>query len=316
MHTRKLGSTGPEVGVIGYGAMGLTWAYGGREGVDGVAVVHRAIDLGCTLIDTADLYGPFTNEELIGRAIAGRRDEVTLATKCGLVVQDGAGNRIGRNGRPDHIRACLDGSLQRLGVDHIDLHYLHRPDPQVPIEESVGALAEGVGSGKVRAIGVSEVSLDELRRAHAVHPITAVQSELSLWTRDPLAEIVPFCAEHGIAFVPFSPLGRGFLTGRLRSRDELEVDDSRRTRPRFDDDAIAANLAIVEGVQRVAARHEATTGQVALAWTLAQGDHVIPIPGTKRIAYLEENVGATEVMLGTDDLAELDALPAAVGSRY
>jgi aryl-alcohol dehydrogenase-like predicted oxidoreductase len=316
MRTRTLGQHGPEVGEIGYGAMGLTWAYGHREGTDGAAVINRALDLGATLIDTADVYGPFTNEELVGRAIAGRRDEVVLATKCGLVLDDPTTRDIGRDGTPEHIAQAIDGSLQRLGTDHVDLYYLHRPDPEVPIEESVGALAETVAAGKARAIGVSEVTLDELARAHAVHPITAVQSELSLWTRGALDEIVPFCAEHGIAFVPFSPLGRGFLTGRLTSRDELEEGDARRSWPRFEQEAMEANQAIVDAVRRVAARHEVAPGQIALAWVLAQGDHVVPIPGTKRLPYLEENLGAADVVLTAEDLAELDALPEAVGSRY
>jgi aryl-alcohol dehydrogenase-like predicted oxidoreductase len=316
MRTRTLGADGPRVGAIGYGAMGLTWAYGNREGVDGEAVIRRAVDLGCTLVDTADMYGPHTNEELVGRALAGRRDEVTLATKCGITIEDVAAYRLGRDGSPEHIRASIDGSLRRLGVDHVDLYYLHRPDPAVPIEESVGALGEIARAGKARAIGLSEVSLDELRRAHAVHPIGAVQSELSLWTRDPLAEILPFCAREGIAFVPFSPLGRGFLTGRLTSRDELEEGDARRTWPRFEQAALDANRAIVDAVGRVAARHDAAPGQVALAWTLAQGEHVIPIPGTKRIPYLEENAAAADLELTAEDLAELDAVPAAVGTRY
>jgi aryl-alcohol dehydrogenase-like predicted oxidoreductase len=316
MRTRTLGQHGPEVGEIGYGAMGLTWAYGHREGTDGAAVINRALDLGATLIDTADVYGPFTNEELVGRAIAGRRDEVVLATKCGLVLDDPTTRDIGRDGTPEHIAQAIDASLQRLGTDHVDLYYLHRPDPEVPIEESVGALAETVAAGKARAIGVSEVTLDELERAHAVHPITAVQSELSLWTRGALDEIVPFCAEHGIAFVPFSPLGRGFLTGRLTSRDELEEGDARRSWPRFEQEAMEANQAIVDAVRRVAARHEVAPGQIALAWVLAQGEHVVPIPGTKRLPYLEENLGAADVVLTAEDLAELDALPEAVGSRY
>jgi aryl-alcohol dehydrogenase-like predicted oxidoreductase len=316
MRTRTLGDNGPEVGAIGYGAMGLNWAYGNREGIDGEAVIHRAVDLGCTLIDTADMYGPHTNEQLVGRALAGRRDAVTLATKCGIVVEDLATYTLGRNGSPDHIRASIDGSLARLGVDHVDLYYLHRPDPQVPIEESVGALGEIVAAGKARAIGLSEVTRDELARAHATHPIAAVQSELSLWTRDALPEVLPFCAANGIAFVPFSPLGRGFLTGRLTSRDELVEGDARRNWPRFEQQALEANQAIVDAVRRVAARHDAAPGQIALAWTLAQGEHVVPIPGTKRIPYLEENAAAADLDLTAEDLAELDAVPEAVGTRY
>src|SRR4051794_33306381 len=227
MVTRRLGSNGPEVGAVGYGAMGLSWAYGHREGADADAVIGRAIELGCTLIDTADVYGPFHNELLVGHALKGRRDEVTLATKCGLVVTgEGADGlkTVGRDGRPEHIRQAIDASLRRLEVDHVDLYYLHRPDPNVPIEESVGALKEVVAAGKARHIGLSEVTVFELERALAVHPITAVQSELSLWTRDPVGDVLPYCARHGIGFVPFSPLGRGFLTGRL-DRAQLDEDD-------------------------------------------------------------------------------------------
>jgi aryl-alcohol dehydrogenase-like predicted oxidoreductase len=316
MWTRQLGFDGPEVGAIGYGAMGLSWAYGNREGTDADAVINRAIDLGATLIDTADVYGPFNNEILVGHAIKGRRDQVTLATKCGLVVDDPQTRAIRRDGRPEHIRQAIDGSLRRLEVDHVDLYYLHRRDPSVPIEESVGALAEIVAAGKARAIGLSEITRDELERAHAVHPITAVQSELSLWTRGPLAEVLPFCVEHGIGFVPYSPLGRGFLTGRLTSRDELEQGDTRLGRPRFEQEALEANQAIVDAVREVAARHDAQPGQIALAWVLAQGEHVVPIPGTKRIPYLEENLGAADIVLTAEDVAALDALPDAVGTRY
>lgn len=315
MRNRTLGLDGPEVGPIGYGAMGLSWAYGNREGTDAEAVINRALDLGCTLIDTADVYGPFSNEILVGHAIKGRRDEVTLATKCGLVVEDVDTSTLGRNGRPEHIREAIDGSLRRLEVDHVDLYYLHRPDPDVPIEESVGALAEVVAAGKAARIGLSEVTADELERALAVHPIAAVQSELSLWTRDPLAEILPLCAKHHIAFVPFSPLGRGFLTGRL-DHDQLQDGDARRNWPRFQRDAFAANQAIVDAVRRVAERHDAAPGQIALAWVLAQGAYVVPIPGTKRIPYLEENVAASDILLKSEDLDELDALPEAVGGRY
>ncbi|WCB94550.1 Aldo-keto reductase IolS [Baekduia alba] len=319
MRTRHLGCDGPEVGAIGYGAMGLSWAYGNREGTDPDAVIGRAIDLGSTLIDTADVYGPFHNEILVGHAIKGRRDEITLATKCGLVL-DGVGGSdsrtITRDGRPEHIRAAIDGSLRRLEVDDVDLYYLHRPDPDVPLEESVGALKEVVEQGKAKHIGLSEVSVDELERAHAVHPVSAVQSELSLWTRDPVDNgVLAFCAVHGIAFVPFSPLGRGFLTGRL-DREALEDDDARRGWPRFQQKAFAANQRIVDAVRRVAARHDAAPGQIALAWVLAQGAFVVPIPGTKRIPYLEENVAAVDVLLSSDDLHELDSLPAAVGARY
>src|SRR4051812_14072028 len=304
MRTRTLGSEGPEVGAIGYGCMGLSWAYGGREGVDGAAVINRAIDLGCTLIDTADMYGLSENERLVGAALAGRRDEVVLATKCGITVEgDPARFDLGRNGTPDHIRASIDGSLQRLGVDHVDLYYLHRPDPDVPIEESARALADVVAAGKARAIGLSEVTADELRRAHAVHPITAVQSELSLWTRDPLENgVFELCAANGIGFVPSSPLGRGFLTGRLRDAALLEEGDARRNWPRFQEAALRRNLAIVDVVEEIAESYDAAPGQVALAWVLAQGEHVVPIPGTKRIAYLEENAAAVDLTLTAEHL--------------
>jgi aryl-alcohol dehydrogenase-like predicted oxidoreductase len=316
MRKRKLGFDGPEVGAIGYGAMGLSWAYGNREGTDADAVIGRAIDLGSTLIDTADIYGPFHNEILVGHALKGRRDQVTLATKCGLVLADPDTRAIQRDGRPDHIHEAIDGSLRRLEVDHVDLYYLHRPDPEVPIEESVGALKEVVEQGKATHIGLSEVSVDELERAHAIHPITAVQSELSLWTRDPIDNgVLAFCAAHGIAFVPFSPLGRGFLTGRL-DRANLEDDDARRRWPRFQQEAFEANQRIVDAVRSVAERHEAAPGQIALAWVLTQGAFVVPIPGTKRIPYLEENLGAADVLLSSADLEELDGLPAAVGARY
>jgi aryl-alcohol dehydrogenase-like predicted oxidoreductase len=316
MRTRTLGFHGPEVGAIGYGAMGLSWAYGNREGMDADAVINRAIDLGATLIDTADVYGPFHNELLVGHAIKGRRDEITLATKCGLVVADAQTREIARNGRPEHIQDAIDGSLRRLEVDQVDLYYLHRPDPEVPIEESVGALKEVVAAGKAQHIGLSEVTRDELERAHAIHPIAAVQSELSLWTRDPLENgVLDFCSTHGIGFVPFSPLGRGFLTGRLDT-EQLDDDDARRNWPRFQREAVDANQAIVDAVRRVAERHGVAPGQIALAWVLAQGEHVVPIPGTKRIPYLEENVAAGDVLLSSADLAELDALPAPVGARY
>jgi aryl-alcohol dehydrogenase-like predicted oxidoreductase len=313
---RTLGHDGPEVGSIGYGAMGLSWAYGNREGMDPDAVINRAIDLGCTLIDSADVYGPFHNEITVGHAIKGRRDEVTLATKCGLVVADPETREIARDGRPEHLREAIDGSLRRLEVDHVDLYYLHRPDPEVPIEESVGALKDIVKAGKAKHIGLSEVTVFELEKAHAIHPIAAVQSELSLWTRDPLQNgVKDWCAKHGVALVPYSPLGRGFLTGRL-DRDRLEDDDARRRWPRFQREAMDANQRIVDAVREVAARHDAEPGQIALAWVLAQGQHVVPIPGTKRIPYLEENVAAADVLLTSEDLALLDALPAPVGARY
>ena len=317
MHSRALGSTGLEVGAIGLGCMGMSWAYGSaQDGDDGVSVIHRALELGATFLDTSDAYGPFTNEELVGKALAGRHDEVVLATKCGLVVEDKATLKIGRDGSPEHIRAACDASLQRLGVEQIDLWYLHRVDEDVPVEESIGAMAEQVAAGKVRALGMSEVDVATLERARAVHEIAALQSELSLWTRGALDDVVPYCSEHGMAFVPFSPLGRGFLTGRIAAGASFDGSDFRGRNPRFTAEAINANQAIADAVRDVADRLGAAPGQVALAWVLAQGEHVVPIPGTKRLKYLEENLAAADLTLSPEDLAELDALPAAVGERY
>jgi aryl-alcohol dehydrogenase-like predicted oxidoreductase len=308
---------GRDTGPIGLGCMGMSWAYDAdqRDEATSVAVIHRALELGATLLDTADVYGPYTNEELVGRALAGRRDRAVLATKCGMTVEDIASYRLGRDGRPEHVREAIDASLRRLGTDHVDLYQLHRVDPDVPLEETWGAMAETVAAGKARAIGMSEVGVAELERAQAIHPVASVQSELSLWTRDALAEVVPWCAAHDAAFLPFAPLGRGFLTGQLQPRD-FAPGDFRRNNPRFARDAMDANLALVERVRAVAERHGATPAQIALAWVLAQGDHVVPIPGTKRLERLEENVAAADVALTAEDLAELDALPEPVGSRY
>jgi aryl-alcohol dehydrogenase-like predicted oxidoreductase len=308
---------GRETGPVGLGCMGMSWAYDAdrRDDAASVRVIHRALELGATLLDTADIYGPYTNEELVGRALAGRRDDAVLATKCGMVVEDIASYRLGRDGRPEHVREAIDASLRRLRTGHVDLYQLHRVDENVPVEETWGAMAETVQAGKARAIGLSEVGVDELERAQAIHPVASVQSELSLWTRDALAAVVPWCAAHGAAFLPFAPLGRGFLTGALAPR-EFAPGDFRRNNPRFQPDAMEANRALIERVEAVAARHGATPAQVALAWVLAQGDHVIPIPGTKRIERLEENVAAGELRLSAEDLAELDALPEPVGSRY
>jgi aryl-alcohol dehydrogenase-like predicted oxidoreductase len=327
MRTTTLGSNGPEVGVIGLGCMGMSHSYdmaAPRDEATSIAVIHQALDLGMTLIDTADAYGPYTNEELVGRALAsGYRDRAVLATKVGLLtdsvqVANPANTSPGaaRNGRPEHIRASIDGSLRRLGTDHVDLYQLHRVDPQVPIEESWAAMAGTVAAGKARHIGLSEVSVDEIRRAQAVHPVTSVQSELSLWTRDALADVLPYCQHQGIAFLPFAPLGRGFLTGRFSSFDDLPQDDFRRGLPRFQREALGANLAIVGRVRQIADRAGATPAQVALAWVLAQGKHVIPIPGTKTLRYLTENAGAADIELSAPDLAELGALPAPEGARY
>ena len=325
MRTTTLGDDGPVVGVIGLGCMGMTHAYdigGARDEATSIAVIHRALELGVTLIDTADVYGPHTNEELVGRALAGgHRENAVLATKVGLTTVDrdsgpGGSPRIAPNGRPEHIRKSIDDSLRRLQTDHVDLYQLHRVDPEVPLAETWGAMAETVTAGKARFIGLSEVTVEHITTAQAVHPVTSVQSELSVWTRDVLAEVLPHCREHGIGFLPFSPLGRGFLTGSLASVDDLPERDFRRGLPRFQRDALAANIAIVEQVRAIADRLGATPAQVALAWVVAQGEQVVPIPGTKTPKYLVDNAGAAEITLTADDLAELDALPAAQGGRY
>jgi aryl-alcohol dehydrogenase-like predicted oxidoreductase len=327
MRTTTLGSDGPEVGVIGLGCMGMSFSYDmetPRDEATSIAVIHQALDFGMTLIDTADVYGPHTNEELVGRALAGgRRDRAVLATKVGIVrdsveTADPSNNSADRalDGRPEYIRASIDGSLRRLGTDHVDLYQLHRVDPQVPLEESWGAMAETVAAGKALHIGLSEVTADEIERAQAVHPVTSVQSELSLWTRDALAAVLPYCQEQGIAFLPFSPLGRGFLVGRFASFDDLPRDDFRRGLPRFQQDALRANLAIVGRVREIATQAGATPAQVALAWVLAQGQYVVPIPGTKTPKYLADNAGAADIELSAAHLAELDALPAPQGARY
>lgn len=304
------------MGAIGLGCMPMTWAYvGDATDAGSIDVIHRAVELGVTFFDTADVYGPFTNEDLVGRALEGRRDDVTLATKVGLVVGPNGGYPVDNDARPERIRMEIDGSLERLRTDVIDLYYLHRVDGKVPLEESWSAMAGLVADGKVRSLGLSEVGIDELERAHAIHPVAAVQSELSLWTRDRLDDVVPWCAEHGAAFVPFAPLGRGFLTGAITSAS-FDDADFRATNPRFTRDSIEENLALVDRVRTIAERNGATPAQVALAWLLAQGPHVIPIPGTKRRSYLEENVGAADVRLGPEDLAELDALPQPSAPRY
>ena len=278
-------------------------------------MIHRAAEIGVTLLDTADMYGPYTNEELVGRAIAGRRDDYFIATKCGLVVDDADEYVLAKNGRPEHVREAVDGSLRRLGIDVIDLYQLHRVDPEVPLEETWGAMAELVAAGKVRALGLSEVSVDEIERAHAIHPVASVQSEGSLWTRGAFEAVVPWCAANDAAFLPFAPLGRGFLTGALKPQ-KFGSGDFRKNNPRFQPDVMDANMVLVERVQAVAERREVTAAQVALAWLLAKGEHVVPIPGTKRLSRLEENAGAASVELSAEDLAELDALPEAVGERY
>ena len=313
--TRTLGASGPTVGAIGLGCMSFSPTYGGFEGVDPTDVIRHAIDAGATMLDTADVYGPYTSELAVGKAVAGRRDEVVIATKFGIIASPQGGQPPLVDGSPDYVRSAIEGSLSRLGVDHIDLYYQHRADLAVPIEETVGAMAELVAEGKVRFLGLSEASVDTIRRATAVHPIAALQSEWSIWSRDIEDEIVPACRELGIAVVPFSPLGRGMLTGQLTSYDDLAEADMRRTHPRFRDGAFDANLAAVEVVRDVAAGHRAAPGQVALAWLLAKGDDVVPIPGTKRISYLDENLGAVNVALTADDIARLNDV-SAVGARW
>lgn len=303
---------------VGLGCMGLSWAYRDPsiDETAGIELIQKALDLGVDHFDTADVYGPYTNEALVGRALAGRREEVVIATKVGLVVEDPSTYRYGRNGKPEHVRASCDESLRRLGVDEIDLYYLHRIDPQTPVEESWTAMAKLVAEGKVRSLGISEPSVADLDRISAIHPVAAVQSELSLWTRDHLAGVVPWCAKHGAAFVAFSPLGRGYLTGAIAADARFGPEDFRAKLPRFKPEAVAANQAIVEKVKGVAKRREATAAQIALAWVLARGEHVLVIPGTQRLRYLEQNIAAAEIALSPEELRELDALPAPVGGRY
>lgn len=312
---RPLGATGLEVGAMGLGCMSMTTVYGPGDEASAIDTIHQALDLGVTLLDTADIYGATTNEELVGRAIAGRRDEVVLATKFGLTFDLEAGVVRLASGRPDYVHSACDASLRRLGVDHIDLYYQHRTDPDVPIEETVGAMAELVTTGKVRYLGLSEASTDTLRRAAAVHPIAALQSEWSLWSRDIEDEILPVARELGIGLVPYSPLGRGFLTGTITSPADLDEGDFRRNNPRFQADAFDKNLALVDRVREIATERRATPAQVALAWVLSRGDDVVPIPGTKRPARLEENLGALEVTLDEEDLDRLADLQP-VGDRY
>ncbi len=305
-----------RVGLQGLGCMGMSEFYGTGDDAESIATIHRALDLGVTLLDTADMYGPFTNEQLVGRAIADRREGVVVATKFGNVRDPENPAKRSINGRPEYVRSACDASLQRLGVDHIDLYYQHRVDRNTPIEETVGAMAELVTAGKVRYLGLSEAAPETIRRAHAVHPISALQTEYSIWSREPESEILPTVRELGIGFVPYSPLGRGFLTGEVRSVDQLEEGDFRRLNPRFQGDNLEANIRIVEVIDEVARSIGATPAQVALAWVHAQGTDLVPIPGTKRRVYLEQNVAALNFTLDDEALRKLDAVAAPVGDRY
>lgn len=321
MKTRTLGRNGPEVSALGLGCMGMSAFYGGRgDETDAIAVIHRALERGVTLLDTADMYGPHTNEVLVGKAIAGRRKDVFLATKFGIQMDPNDPAARGINGRPEYVIGACDGSLKRLGVEHIDLYYQHRVDPTVPIEDTVGAMSRLVEQGKVRFLGLSEASAETVRRAHAVHPITALQTEYSLWSRDPESNgVFDVVRELGIGFVPYSPLGRGFLTGAIKSPEDFDADDYRRQSPRFQGENFARNLQLVDQVNGLARDKGITPGQLALAWVLAQGEDLVPIPGTKRIKYLEENLGALDVRLNADDLARIEAIfpaDAAAGTRY
>ncbi len=320
MDKRTLGPDGPEVSEIGLGCMGMSAFYGAADEAEAIRTIHRALDLGCGFLDTSDVYGPHTNERLVGRAIAGRRDEVFLATKFGIKLEPGGEGGTPKrsiDGSPEYVREACEASLARLAVDHIDLYYQHRVDPDTPIEETVGAMAELVAEGKLRHIGLSEASEETIRRAHAVHPIAAVQSEYSLWTRDVEDRILPTLEELGIALVAYAPLGRGFLSGRFSSPEDLDEGDFRRHGPRFTGENLQENLKLAERVKELATEKGVTAGQLALAWVLGRGRHIVPIPGTKRVSYLEENLAAADVELGEAEIERIaQAIPPAAGERY